>query len=168
MHDLLSKGGFHDVVQVHPVAGTGAAGSIGHQGGGVLALGSDGGYINGVAIFALQCLMFFAVDNDLPTTVPPQLLQDLACVHVRYTQHASMTLRSVSMLRDTATKCALNRPLDPFMLAGVVEQLGGSGAAHLNDIIKRYNQHFSGQPKLQLSGKTAMRIKSLLNPQCRP
>jgi hypothetical protein len=168
MHDLLSKGGFHDVVQVHPVAGTGAAGSIGHQGGGVLALGSDGGYINGVAIFALQCLMFFAVDNDLPTTVPPQLLQDLACVHVRYTQHASMTLRSVSILRDTATKCALNRPLDPFMLAGVVEQLGGSGAAHLNDIIKRYNQHFSGQPKLQLSGKTAMRIKSLLNPQCRP
>ena len=160
-------GGFHDVVQVHPV-GTHAVRSIGHQGQGVLAFGSDGGYINGVAMFVLQSFMFFAVDNDLPTTLPPQLLQDLACVPVRYTQHASTTLGSVSILRDTATQAALNRPLDPFMLAGVVEQLGGSGAAHLKDIIKRYNQHFSGQPKLQLSGKTAMRIKSLLDPQCRP
>ena len=155
MHDLLSKGGFHDVVQVHPGAGAGAAGSIGHQGVGVLAFGSDGGYINGVAMFALQSLMFFAVDNDLPTTLPPQLLQDLACVPVRYTQHASTTLRSASILRDTATQAALNRPLDPVMLAGVVEQVCGSGAAHsdeLDDIIMRYNEHFSDQQKLKLSG----------------
>jgi hypothetical protein len=130
MHDLLSQGTIQDLVRVHLV--TGAAASIGHQGGGVLAFGADGGYINGVAMLALQSLMFFAVDSDLPTTVPPQLLQDLACVRVRYTQHASMT-----------------------------EQLGGPGAAHLDDIIKRYNQHFSGQPKLQLRGKTAMLIKSL-------
>ena len=74
-------------------------------------------------MLALQSLMSFAVDSDLPTTVPPQLLQDLACVRVRYTQHASMT-----------------------------EQLGGPGVAHLDDIIKRYNQHFSGQQKLQLHG----------------
>jgi hypothetical protein len=151
MHDLLSKGGFHDVVQVHPVTGTRAVRSIGHQGQGVLAFGSDGGYINGVAMFALQSLMFFAVDNDLPTTLPPQLLQDLACVPVRYTQHASTTLGSVSILRDTATQAALNRPLYPFMLAGVVEQFCGSGAAHseLDDIIMRYNEHFSGQQKLK-------------------
>ena len=48
--------------------------AIGHQGGGVLASGSDGGYINGVAMFALQTLMLFAVDNDLPTTLPPRFL----------------------------------------------------------------------------------------------
>ena len=74
MQDLLSKGGFHDVVQVHPVTGTRAVRSIGHQGQGVLAFGSDGGYINGVAMLALQTLMLFAVDNDLPTTLPPQFL----------------------------------------------------------------------------------------------
>ena len=46
---------------------------------------TDGSYINGVAMLALQSLQFFGVDSDLPTTVPPQLLQDLACVCVRYT-----------------------------------------------------------------------------------
>ena len=41
------------------------------------------------------------------------------------------------------------------MLAGVVEQVCGSGAAHsdeLDDIITRYNEHFSDQQKLKLSG----------------
>ena len=40
------------------------------------------------------------------------------------------------------------------MSAGVVEHLGGSGAAHsdLDDVITRYNEHFSGQQKLKLSG----------------
>ena len=64
MQDLLSQGRFQDVVRAHPVSG--AATPIGHQGQGVLASGADGGYTNGVAMFALQSLMFFAVDSDAP------------------------------------------------------------------------------------------------------
>ena len=161
MQDVLSKGRFQDVVQVHPITGV----TIGHQSNGVLAFGADGGYINGVAMFALQSLMFFATDIDAPT-MPSDLVRDLAAVCVCYTRHASMTQRGVSILRETATTAAFNRPLDPFMLAGVVDQLGGPGAAGLNDIINRYNRHFFAQPRLQFSGKTAMRIQVLMTPSC--
>jgi len=116
-------------------------------------------------MFALQSNMFFATDIDAPT-MPLDLVHDLAAVSVCYTRHASMIQRGVSILRETATRTAFSRPLDPFMLASVVDQLGGPAAACLNEIIKYFNSHFFAQPRLQLSADTAKRIKLLLNPEC--
>ena len=165
MQTLLSNGRTHDIVQIHPLTGAATSMSIGHQGQGVLAFGADGGYINGVTMFALQSMMFFATDIDAPT-MPLDLVHDLAAVSVCYTRHASMIHRGVSILRETATRTAFSRPLDPFMLASVVDQLGGPAAACLNEIIKYFNSHFFAQPRLQLSADTAKRIKLLLNPEC--
>ena len=109
--DILGNGRFDDVVQVHPVTNV----TYGHQGSGVLGYASDGAYINGVVMFSLQLLLFLGSKDGCPT-LPEGLKSSLAAVSVKYTRHQSNSKRCASIWKETATKAALNRPLDPFMM----------------------------------------------------
>ena len=110
--DILSKGKYEDVVQVHPITNV----THGHQGSGVLGYASDGAYVNGVAMFSLQLLLFLSTDRDCPP-LPAGLKRSLASVTVKYTRHQNNTNRCATIWKETATQAALNRPLDPFMMA---------------------------------------------------
>ena len=113
--DMLSKGKFEDVVQVHPITNV----THGHQGSGVLGYASDGAYVNGVAMFSLQLLLFLSTNQDCPP-LPAGVKASLAAVSVKYTRHQNNTKRCAAIWRETSTQSALNRPLDPFMMASAL------------------------------------------------
>ena len=113
--DILSKGQFDDVVQAHPVSNV----TYGHQGSGVLGYSSDGAYVNGVAMFSLQLLLFLSTDEECPE-LPAGVKTSLAAVSVKFTRHQNNNKRCASIWKETATQAALNRPLDPFMMASAL------------------------------------------------
>ena len=93
--DILSKGKFEDVVQVYPVTNV----TYGHQGSGVLGYASDGAYINGVAMFSLQLLLFLSTNQDCPP-LPAGVKTSLAAVSVKYTRHQSNTKRCAAIWKE--------------------------------------------------------------------
>ena len=159
VQEMLATGVFAESIQVAPVNGT----SIGHQGCGVLAMGADGAYVNGVYLYAISLLLFGSLGAAAPT-LPQQLARDISAVTVRHTRHPNVVARCVYLWQETATKSALNRPLEPFMQVRAVAQFGGVDKVNVADVIKRFNQHFFAQPQLQITGKAAMRIKCLISP----
>jgi len=120
LFDILTKGSYDEVAQVHPISNV----LHGHQGSGVLGYASDGAYVNGVAMVSLQLLLFISCRGDCPE-LPAEIRRSLAAVSVKYTRHQSGSKRCASIWTDTATKASLNRPLDPFMMVGA---LGSTGA----------------------------------------
>ena len=167
VENILRSASFKETVSVFPVPNSLVAGRVGHQGHGVLGYGADGGYVNGVHMCALSALMFLAV-ADVAPAVPSSLVHDIAAVSVSYVRHTSSENRCVHFMQQTATKAALNRPLDPFMIVQAITQCKTTETSVVNDIIKRYNGLFFANPKLQLKGKAAMRIKSLLSEESTP
>jgi hypothetical protein len=120
LFDILTKGSYDEVLQVHPISNV----LHGHQGSGVLGYASDGAYVNGVAMVSLQLLLFISCRGECPELLA-EIRRSLAAVSVKYTRHQSGSKRCASIWTDTATKAALNDPLDPFMMVGA---LGSTGA----------------------------------------
>ena len=76
-----------------------------------------------------------------------------------------MIQRGVSILRETATRTVFRRPLDPFMLASVVDQLGGPAAACLNEIIKYFNPLFFCTAQIAAECKHSQTYQAFAEPR---
>jgi len=99
--------------------------------------------------------------------IPDTLKHDIAGIDVRYTRHASNIARTAMVWKETVTKSQLNRSLDIFMMIRSVSHFKDD-VKSINETVKRFNQFFFAQPHLQVSGKTTMRIKNIMNDETTP
>ena len=91
--EILHNGSCTNLVQIYPIDGSLAQGSVQHQGHGIMAYGADGPYDSGVMLFAVAAIVI--IGAKLSGQFPEGLTHDLATIVVQYTRHATPESRCV-------------------------------------------------------------------------
>ena len=116
----------------------------------------DGAVVNSTRGFALTALALFIVGQwQQSSAVPPEIIEALVDIKVKYTKHKDMQSRVVASLIESAVNNRVNRSIDdPIFLANELSNKSLSNPAAIKATLAAYKHRLLANPHLHMKENT--------------